>query len=89
MSPRAIAGPGRVERFAHKLKPFTAQLRDGMSHLNSQFNRLGEIWRDQKHQKFAQEFEQAVPEAQVRLCEADVAPARPSSSMPCCAQGPR
>ena len=89
MSPQAIAGPEGLERFAHELKPFTAQLRDGMFHPNGQSNRLGEAWRDQEHQKFAQELEQAVSEAQVRLCEAVVAPARPSRSTPCCVLGPR
>lgn len=29
-------------------------------HLNGQFGRLGDTWRDQEHQKFAAEFQQTV-----------------------------
>ena len=31
-----------------------------MSRLQGQFSRLGDTWRDQEHQKFAQEFEQTM-----------------------------
>jgi hypothetical protein len=31
-----------------------------MSRLQGQFANLGETWRDQEHQKFAQEFEQTM-----------------------------
>ena len=60
MSPQAIASPEDLERFAHELKQFNAQLRDSMSRLQGQFSRLGDTWRDQEHQKFAQEFEQTM-----------------------------
>jgi uncharacterized protein YukE len=60
MSPQAIASPEELERFAHELKQFNAQLRDGMSRLQGQFASLGDTWRDQEHQKFAQEFEQTM-----------------------------
>jgi len=60
VSPQAIANPEELERFAHELKEFNAQLRDSTSRLQGQFARLGDTWRDQEHQKFAQEFEQTM-----------------------------
>ena len=57
MSPQAIASPEELERFARELKQFNAQLADSMSRLQGKFANLGETWRDQEHQKFAQEFE--------------------------------
>lgn len=60
MSPRAIADPEDLERFARELKQFNGQLRDSMARLQGQFSRLGETWRDQEHQKFAQEYEQTM-----------------------------
>lgn len=60
MSPQAIASPEDLERFARDLKQFNSQLRDSMSRLQGQFANLGETWRDQEHQKFAQEFEQTM-----------------------------
>jgi len=60
MSPQAIASPEDLERFARELKQFSTQLRDSMSRLQGQFANVGETWRDQEHQKFAQEFEQTM-----------------------------
>jgi len=60
MPAQAIANPEDLERFTHNLKAFNAQLHDSMSRLQGQFTRLGETWRDQEHQKFAQEFEQTM-----------------------------
>jgi uncharacterized protein YukE len=57
---QAIANADDLERFAHDLKAFNAQLRDGMSRLEGRFASLGETWRDQEQQKFAQEFEQTM-----------------------------
>ena len=58
--PKAIADPEALERFARELKQFNDQLENNMRRLKSQFNRLGETWRDQEHQKFAREFEQTM-----------------------------
>jgi len=58
--PQAIANPEDLERFARDLKQFNAQLASSLSNLKGQFARLGETWRDQEQQKFAQEFEQTV-----------------------------
>ena len=60
MSPQAIASPDDLERFARELKQFNTQLRDSMARLNGQFANLGDTWRDQEHQKFAQEYEQTM-----------------------------
>ena len=58
--PQAIADPEDLERFARELKQFNSRLMDSMRRLQAQFNRLGETWRDQEHQKFAREFEQTM-----------------------------
>lgn len=52
------ANPEELQRFARNLKQFNEQLRQSMAQLNGQFNQLGATWQDQKHQKFAQEFQQ-------------------------------
>lgn len=58
--PNVIATPEDLERFASELKRFNVQLAESMSRLNGQFNHLSDTWRDQEHQKFAQEFEQTM-----------------------------
>lgn len=57
---QAIASPEELERFARDLKSYTTQLRDSSTRLNGQFSSLGDTWRDQEHQKFAQEFQQTM-----------------------------
>lgn len=57
---KVIATPEDLERFAAELKRFNSQLAESMSRLDGQFARLGDTWRDQEHQKFAQEFEQTM-----------------------------
>lgn len=51
------ANPEELERFAQELKLFNQQLQESTSRLQGQFTRLGDTWRDQEHQKFAQEFQ--------------------------------
>ncbi len=58
--PQAIADPEELERFSHNLKHFNDQLRSNMSRLNADYHRLGETWKDQEHQKFAQEYVQTM-----------------------------
>jgi len=58
--PQAIANPEDLRRFSAQLKQFNSQLRESTSRLQAQFVRLGDTWRDQEHQKFAQEFEQTM-----------------------------
>ena len=57
---QANADPAEIERFAKELKEFTSQLMERSKRLNGQFNQLGDTWRDQEQQKFAQEFEQTM-----------------------------
>lgn len=57
---QVIATPEDLERFARELKHFNDQLAEAMQRLNGQFVHLGDTWRDQEHQKFAQEFQQTV-----------------------------
>ena len=55
--PQAIVSPEELERFAGNLKKFNEQLRSMTSSLNGQFKHLGATWRDQEHQKFANEYQ--------------------------------
>lgn len=57
---QAIASPEDLEKFAQELKQFNNQLTQSMSRLNAQFQRVGDTWRDQEHQRYAQEFEQTM-----------------------------
>ncbi len=57
---QAIANPEDLRRFSAELKQFNGQLRESAARLQAQFARLGDTWRDQEHQKFAQEFEQTM-----------------------------
>ena len=54
--PQAIVDPAELRRFAHNLKQFTNDLQSHMSVLHGQMIGLGSTWRDQEHEKFAQEF---------------------------------
>jgi hypothetical protein len=58
--PRAIVDPADLRRFAHGLKHFSNELRQQLAVLQGQFVALGDTWRDQEHEKFAQEFTQTV-----------------------------
>jgi uncharacterized protein YukE len=57
---QVVATPEEIERFAHQLKQFNADLHSHLAILQGQFHRLGDTWRDQEHARFAQEFEQTV-----------------------------
>ena len=57
---QAIASPEDLEKFAHELKQFNSQLTQSMTRLQGQFTRVGDTWRDQEHQRYAQEFEQTM-----------------------------
>lgn len=60
MSPQAVADPEDLDRFAQMLREFNNDLLSSSNRLRAQFSHLGETWRDQEHQKFAQEFEQTM-----------------------------
>ena len=57
---QAIVDPSELRRFAHNLKRFNGELQIGLSALHGQFQSLADTWRDQEHEKFAQEFEQTL-----------------------------
>lgn len=57
---QAIGSPEDLEKFANDLKQFNSQLTANMARLNAQFQRVGDTWRDQEHQRYAQEFEQTI-----------------------------
>ena len=54
---KAIVDPAELRRFAHDLKRFNEQLGNQMSVLHGRLVGLGQTWRDQEHNKFAEEFE--------------------------------
>lgn len=60
MAKQAIASPEDLERFATELRRFNQQLTENTRRLKGSFQRVGETWRDQEHQKFAAEFEQTM-----------------------------
>ena len=66
---KAIVDPAELRRFAHNLKHFNQELHHQLSVLQGQFAGLGETWRDQEHEKFAQEFTQTM-QAVARFMEA-------------------
>lgn len=55
---QAIVDPEDLRRFAGLLREFNADLQAKLSVLSSQLNALSQSWRDQEHQKFAEEFGQ-------------------------------
>jgi WXG100 family type VII secretion target len=58
--PQAIVDPDEIRRFAYRLRLFHQQLQQQMTALHAQLRELGSSWRDQEHQKFVEEFEQAL-----------------------------
>ena len=58
--PQAIMDPDEVRNFANELKRFHDDLRGRISTLQAKFSALGETWEDQEHEKFAEEFRQAM-----------------------------
>lgn len=57
---RAIVDPAELRRFATSLKHFTGELGHQIAVIQGQFGGLGDTWRDQEHEKFAQEFTETV-----------------------------
>jgi WXG100 family type VII secretion target len=54
---KAIVDPAELKRFAINLKQFNNELQNQLAALHGQLLNLGNTWRDQEHQKFAEEFE--------------------------------
>jgi uncharacterized protein YukE len=57
---KAIVDPLELRRFAQHLKHFTGEVQHQLATLQGQFAGLGDTWRDQEHEKFAQEFVQTM-----------------------------
>ena len=57
---KAVVDPGELRRFAHSLKRFSGEMHSQLSALQGQFAGLADTWRDQEHEKFAQEFSQTM-----------------------------
>jgi uncharacterized protein YukE len=53
---KAIVDPAELRRFAQNLKHFNGELQHQLSVLQGQFAGLGDTWRDQEHDHFAQDF---------------------------------
>ena len=57
-STKVEADAPEMERFAGELMRFNHELWNLMQRLNSQFDRLGESWRDPAYQQFSREIAQ-------------------------------
>ncbi len=57
---QAVVDPGELKRFANHLKQFNTELRERLAALHGHLLGLGDTWRDQEHQKFAEQFEQTM-----------------------------
>ena len=57
---QAIMDPEKVRRFADELQRFNADLENRMTLLHARFAALGDTWSDQEHEKFSEEFRQAL-----------------------------
>jgi len=52
--------PEKVRRFADELHRFDTDLENRMQLLQARFAALGDTWSDQEHEKFSEEFKQAM-----------------------------
>ena len=52
--------PEKVRRFADELNRFNSDTVSRLSSLQARFAALGDTWKDQEHEKFADEFLQMV-----------------------------
>jgi uncharacterized protein YukE len=57
---KAIVDPQELRRFAAELKRFNGSLQAELQGIRRQFSHLGETWRDQEHEQFAEEFDRMV-----------------------------
>ncbi len=54
--PHAVMDPEKVRRFADELNRFNADTLARLASLQARFASLGDTWKDQEHEKFADEF---------------------------------
>jgi uncharacterized protein YukE len=57
---QAIMDPEKVRRFAEELQRFNSELENRMLMLQARLSALGDSWQDQEHEKFSEEFKQAM-----------------------------
>jgi len=57
---QAIMDPEKVRRFADELQRFNTDLENRLILLQSRFAGLSDTWQDQEHEKFGEEFKQAM-----------------------------
>lgn len=57
---QAIMDPDKVRRFAEELQRFNTDLDNRLVLLMARFAALGDTWQDQEHEKFSDEFKQAM-----------------------------
>ena len=57
---RAIVDPAELRKFAQNLRHFNNELGHQLAVLQGQFAGLGDTWRDQEHERFAQQFAETV-----------------------------
>jgi uncharacterized protein YukE len=57
---QAVMDPEKVRRFADELQRFNSDLENRMGSLHARFAALGDSWQDQEHEKFSDEFKQAM-----------------------------
>ena len=57
---QAIMDPEKVRRFAEELQRFNSDLENRVTMLTARFAALGDTWQDQEHEKFSEEFKQAM-----------------------------
>ncbi|MEM7393197.1 MAG: WXG100 family type VII secretion target [Verrucomicrobiota bacterium] len=57
---KAIMDPDEVRSFANELKKFHGNLQTNMTSLQAKFGGLADSWEDQEHQKFSEEFQEAM-----------------------------
>ena len=57
---QAIMDPEKVRRFADELNRFNSDLENRLQLLHARFAALGDSWQDQEHEKFSEEFKQAM-----------------------------
>lgn len=57
---RAIVDPAELRKFAQNLRHFNNELGHQLAVLQGQFSGLGDTWRDQEHERFAQQFAETV-----------------------------
>lgn len=53
---QAVVDPAELRRFAQMLRRFNEELNDKTASVASQLSQLGQTWRDQEQQRFAEEF---------------------------------